>query len=604
MAEVTVGEETLHVELEGDETKPVILLSNALGTNLSMWDAQMPALLEHYRVLRYDSRGHGDSSVPEGPYTINLLGQDALAILDALGLEQVDFIGLSLGGFIGQWLLLHAPERIGKAILSNTASQIGNEEMWADRIQTAFHDGMTPIANGLIEAWFTREVREKNPEAVSRIEKMILATPTEGYTATCAALRDADLRDEITNIKAPVLVIVGRHDIVTPTGIGALIASAIDGAKLVTLDAAHLSNVGAPDEFNKEALAFLVDEGTSAAQEEPAMAEDDDVISADTTEVLPEPQAEAKPKAPRKPRVKKAPVEAPAAEEAAPEPEVLEMAAAAEDEALEEALTPAEPVVLAPKPKKPRAKKAPKPVEAALEPDMVAMPIDDDPPGENAEAEDFAEPAPAPKRRAPVKKAAAKKTAAKKAPAKKAAAKKTAVKKAVAKKAPAKKAAVKKAAVKKAAVKKAAVKKAPAKKAAVKKAATKKTAAKKAPVKKTAVKKTAVKSTARKAVGKTRPVKKIAVKKAAVKKTAVKKAVPKKGAIKVAAKKTAIKKAAVKKSAVKKTAVKKSAVKKAPAKKTAVKKTAVKKTALRAAPKKAMKKAPARKGAAKKAKRG
>jgi len=587
MAEVTVGEETLHVELEGDETKPVILLSNALGTNLSMWDAQMPALLEHYRVLRYDSRGHGDSSVPEGPYTINLLGQDALAILDALGLEQVDFIGLSLGGFIGQWLLLHAPERIGKAILSNTASQIGNEDMWADRIQTAFHDGMTPIANGLIEAWFTREVREKNPEAVSRIEKMILATPTEGYTATCAALRDADLRDEITNIKAPVLVIVGRHDIVTPTGIGALIASAIDGAKLVTLDAAHLSNVGAPDEFNKEALAFLVDEGTSAAQEEPAMAEDDDVISADTTEVLPEPQAEAKPKAPRKPRVKKAPVEAPAAEEAAPEPEVLEMAAAAEDEALEEALTPEEPVVLAPKPKKPRAKKAP--VEAAPEPDMVAMPIDDDPPGENAEAEDFAEPAPAPKRRAPVKKAAAKKSAAKKAPAKKAAAKKAAVKKAVAKKAPAKKAAVKKAAVKK---------------AAVKKAATKKTAAKKAPVKKTAVKKTAVKSTARKAVGKTRPVKKIAVKKAAVKKTAVKKAVAKKGAIKVAAKKTAIKKAAVKKSAVKKTAVKKSAVKKAPVKKAAVKKTAVKKTALRAAPKKAMKKAPARKGAAKKAKRG
>jgi len=579
MAEVTIGEETFHIELEGDEGKPVILLSNALGTNLSMWDAQMPALLEHYRVLRYDSRGHGESSVPDGPYTINLLGQDVLGILDALGLEQVDFIGLSLGGFIGQWLMLHAPERIGKAVLSNTASQIGNEDMWNDRIQTAFHDGMAPIASGLVEAWFTREFREKDAAEVSRIEKMILATQTEGYTATCAALRDADLRNEIAEIKTPVLVIVGRHDIVTPTGIGALIASAIDGAKLVTLDAAHLSNVGDPEEFNKEALAFLVGEGTSAVMEEPVMAEEDDVIVEETTiEVPPETKAEAKPKAPRKPRVKKAPVEdavhSDEPEHAAAEP--------ADEPAPEEASEPEEPVVLAPKPKKPRAKKAPKAVEAAPEP----LPVDDDPPGENAEADDFAEPEPAPKRaarRAPVKKAAAKK-----APVKKAAAKKVAAKKAPAKKAAATKAPAKKAAVKKAAAKKVLAKKAPVKKAAAKKAA---------------VKKTAVKSSARKAVGKTSPVKKVAVKKAAVKKTAARK-----GAIKVAAKKTAVKKAAVKKSAVKKSAVKKSVAKKAAVKKTAVKKTAakktaVKKTAFRAAPKKAVKKAPARKTAAKKAKR-
>jgi 3-oxoadipate enol-lactonase len=418
MAELSIGGEAFHVEIEGEEDAPVLMLSNAMGTNLHMWDAQIPALLKHYRVLRYDARGHGNSVVSEGPYSIADLGRDALAILDTLGLEKVDFLGLSLGGMVGQWLLTHAPRRIGKAVLADTAAQIAPPDLWNSRIQTVLQDGMGAVASGLIEHWFTKDFRDSHQDEVGKIEDMILRTPPEGYAATCAAIRDADLREAVRSIHAPVLVLVGRHDTVTPQGIAALLSSSISKAKLVTLEAAHLSNIEDAEQFTDKAIEFLL-------AEEPV---EEPIVEAEA-EVVFEAPAPAVPKKPRKPRVKKAPDATPALEVVvAPEP------------------------VAVPAPAKVTAKKAPAKKKAAAKK--------------------------APAKKAPVKKAAAKKAAPKKAAVKKAApkkavkksaAKKTAVKKTAAKKGATKKGAIKKGATKKA-VKKTAVKKTQAKKGSVKKA--------------------------------------------------------------------------------------------------------------------------------------
>jgi 3-oxoadipate enol-lactonase len=422
MAELNIGGETFHVVIEGDEDAPVLMLSNAIGTNLHMWDAQIPALLDHYRVLRYDPRGHGGSVVSEGPYSIAGLGQDALAILDTLGLEKVDFLGLSLGGIIGQWLLTHAPKRIGKAILADTASQIAPPDMWNSRIQTVLQEGMEPVVPGTIEHWFTRDFRDAHPDQIAKIEDMLLSTSPQGYAATCAAIRDVDLREAVRSIQAPVLVIVGRHDAITPPGISALLMSSMPKAKLVTLQAAHLSNIEDADDFNAKALEFLLAE-----------------------EPIPEP-IHAAPKPPRKPRVKKPKADSPIIETPVLEPEDV----------------PAEK----PAAKKAAVKKAP--VKEAV-PKKAAV--------KKTPAKKAAVKKAATKKAAP-QKAAPKKTAAKKAVGKKAAPKttikKTAIKKVAAKKTAVKKTAVKKIAAKKAATKKTVTKKMPAKKMAIKKAVTKK----------------------------------------------------------------------------------------------------------------------------------
>ncbi|WP_020177271.1 3-oxoadipate enol-lactonase [Methyloferula stellata] len=431
MAELSIGGEAFHVEIEGDEDAPVLMLSNAMGANLHMWDAQIPALLKHYRVLRYDARGHGNSVVSEGPYSIADLGRDALEILDTLGLEKVDFLGLSLGGMVGQWLLTHAPKRIGKAILSDTAAQIASPDLWNSRIQTVLQDGMGAVASSLIEHWFTKDFRDSHPDEVGEIEDMILRTPPEGYAATCAAIRDADLREAVRSIQAPVLVMVGRHDTVTPQGIAALLSSTIPKAKLVTLEAAHLSNIEDAEQFIEKALEFLL-------AEEP-------VIELELEEVSEAPA----PKKPRKPRVKKA-------------PDV-------------EIVVAPEPVAVTTRTKKKAAaKKAPVKKAAAKK----AVP-------KKAAVKKTAAKKAAPKKA--VKKSAAKKTAVKKTVAKKGPIKKGAIKKAATKKA-VKKTAVKKTAAKKSTVKKAVKKTLPSRKAGpakvarkpIKKAVAKKSVAKKA----------------------------------------------------------------------------------------------------------------------------
>jgi 3-oxoadipate enol-lactonase len=247
----------LHYQLEGHEEAPVLMLSNSLGTALEMWDPQVRAFTMRYRLLRYDSRGHGRSAVTPGPYTIEQLGRDALALLDALGLQRVAFCGLSKGGMVGQWLGANAPDRVERLVLCNTSAHIGAPEVWNQRIETVQAMGMGAIVPGVIERWFTAPFRQSAPEAVATVRAMLEATDPEGYVACCAAVRDMDLREAIRGIKAPTLVIAGHHDLPTPPDHARLIADSIQGASLVTLDAAHLSNVEAQADFTKAVLDFL-----------------------------------------------------------------------------------------------------------------------------------------------------------------------------------------------------------------------------------------------------------------------------------------------------------------------------------------------------------
>lgn len=257
MAELKIGEETFNVEVEGPQDAPVLMISNSLGSNLHMWDDQIPELSKHFRIVRYDSRGHGASAAPTGPYSLEQLGKDALAILDALGVKKAHWMGLSKGGAVGQWLLLNAPDRIERAVLANTAAQFGGADAWNERLRIVREQGMAGLVQAVIDRWFTKEFQAKAPETIARIRAAFEMTPSEGYAACMAALRDLDLRDAIRNIRNQVLVIIGKNDPATPPEAGKAIAAAIPGARLVELDAAHLSNIEAAEDFNKAVIDFL-----------------------------------------------------------------------------------------------------------------------------------------------------------------------------------------------------------------------------------------------------------------------------------------------------------------------------------------------------------
>jgi 3-oxoadipate enol-lactonase len=233
------------------------MLSNSLGTNLHMWDDQAGELARHFRLVRYDSRGHGKSGAPPGPYSIERLGRDAVAVMDGLGAAKVNWCGLSKGGMVGMWLGANAPERIDRLILSNTACYMPATDIWNQRITTARRDGMAPLAEGTIERWFTSGFREHEPAKVARIRDMLLATRPEGYAACCEAIRDMDQRESIKRITAATLVICGRHDPATNVEAAEAIRSRIPGASLTILDAAHISNVEQPGDYTDTVLGFL-----------------------------------------------------------------------------------------------------------------------------------------------------------------------------------------------------------------------------------------------------------------------------------------------------------------------------------------------------------
>jgi len=247
----------LFYRLDGPPEAPVLLLSNSLGTQLEMWDSQLPDFAARFRVLRYDSRGHGRSEVLPGPYRITDLGRDALALLDALGVGGVRFCGLSMGGMVGMWLGTHAPERIERLVLCNTSAQIGTPELWNSRIELVRRGSMEAVSPAVLERWFTSDFRSRAPQAVEKVRRMLLTTSPEGYAACCAALRDMDQRDAIASIRAPTLVIAGAHDPATPPTDARAIAGRIPGATLMELEAAHLSNIEAADQFTATVLEFL-----------------------------------------------------------------------------------------------------------------------------------------------------------------------------------------------------------------------------------------------------------------------------------------------------------------------------------------------------------
>ncbi len=254
------GTGKLHYDIEGPADAPVLVLSNSLGTTLAMWLPQLPALTEHFRVLRYDTRGHGQSDVTPGPYSIAQLGRDVISLLDGLKIPSAHFCGLSMGGMTGIWLGVHAPGRVKRLVLCNTSAAIGVPEVWNTRITKVKQDGMGSIVDGVLERWFTADFLAHAPAQVERVKQMLRTTPAEGYIANCAAVRDMDQRAELARITAPTLVIGGKHDKATPPEHGELIARAIPGAKYVELNAAHLSNWEVAQAFTQQLLAFLLNQ--------------------------------------------------------------------------------------------------------------------------------------------------------------------------------------------------------------------------------------------------------------------------------------------------------------------------------------------------------
>jgi len=247
----------INVEVEGPANAPVLIMSNSLGTNLHMWDDQTPVLAQQFRVVRYDRRGHGKSGVPKGPYSMERFGRDVLAVADALGVKSFSWCGLSMGGMVGQWLGANAPDRIERLVISNTNFHYADKTPWNDRIKFVQDKGLSELVGPNMERWFTKSFRERSPQTMARMSEMFLGTKPEGYIASCEAIRDMDFRQSNPRIKAPTLVIVGRHDPATPPEAGEAIARQIKGAQLVALDAAHISNLEQPKAYTDAVLGFL-----------------------------------------------------------------------------------------------------------------------------------------------------------------------------------------------------------------------------------------------------------------------------------------------------------------------------------------------------------
>ncbi|MHA6690924.1 3-oxoadipate enol-lactonase [Devosia sp. A449] len=243
--------------MDGPETAPVLLLSNSLGTDMDMWRPQLGAFTQSFRVLRYDSRGHGRSDSPVGGYSMDRLGRDAVQLLDHLGIDRAHFCGLSKGGMVGQWLGLRAPERIDRLILANTAAYMGPPGNWQSRIEGVLSHGMAPLAEASMRRWFTTGFPDRNPEAVAPINQMLLGCNPVGYAGCCAAIRDMDLRPTASLTRARTLVIAGARDPSTSIADGQWLADQVQDGRLAVLEAAHLSNVEQRGAFSATVMDFL-----------------------------------------------------------------------------------------------------------------------------------------------------------------------------------------------------------------------------------------------------------------------------------------------------------------------------------------------------------
>ena len=256
MAVAQLPDVRLHYRIDGEAGSP-LLLSNSLGTSLAMWEPQIAALSARFRVVRYDSRGHGTSEAPPGPYSIDQLARDALALLDALAIPRAHFCGVSMGGMVGLWLGINAPERIDRLVVANTAAKIGTAESWNARIDAVRNGGVASIAPAVLARWFSPQLLEQPTPMIAGLRATFEATSVEGYVASCAAVRDMDQRQSLLRIHVPTLVIAGTDDLVTPPDEGRFAADRIRGARYIELPAAHLSNIQAAPAFTQALVQFL-----------------------------------------------------------------------------------------------------------------------------------------------------------------------------------------------------------------------------------------------------------------------------------------------------------------------------------------------------------
>lgn len=256
------------VQLRCDHTPrsgaPALLMINSLGTALEMWDDQMSALQERFEVVRYDARGHGESTAgTQETATMDDLARDALAVLDACGIARAHLCGLSLGGMTAMYIAQKWPDRVLKAVLCNTSPHMPPKEGWDTRIATVRQEGMAGLTEAVLGRWFTAEFRAAQPDQVDRVRQMLLNTSVQGYVACCTAIRDMDQRESIKSIRTTTLVIGGSKDPATPPSEAELIASSIPDAKLKLLDAAHLSNIEQAEEFTRTLVEFLGGDGVT-----------------------------------------------------------------------------------------------------------------------------------------------------------------------------------------------------------------------------------------------------------------------------------------------------------------------------------------------------
>ena len=246
----------LHYNLAGAEDAPVVVFSHSLGADLSMWDAQVLEFSRRYRVLRYDTRGHGESSLPAGPHTVAAMAGDVLDLLDYLTIPVVSFCGLSLGGLTGLSLAAQAPKRIRKVVACSAAAKIGTQESWDSRIELVRREGMKAVVPGILERWFTPAFHVKAPETIRTTERVLLGIDVDGYAAGCAAVRDTDLREGLSAV-VPTLLANGASDPVTPPSDGRALAGLIPRARFLEFAGAHMFTMESAAEFTSAVLGFL-----------------------------------------------------------------------------------------------------------------------------------------------------------------------------------------------------------------------------------------------------------------------------------------------------------------------------------------------------------
>ena len=257
VGDVQSGGARIRYTVSGAAGAPALLLAHSLGASSEMWTPQLAPLEQHFRVIRYDARGHGGSSVPDGEYSLAELGGDALAVLDATATDRAEVCGISMGGQLAMWLAIHAPQRVERIVLANTAARIGSAQGWAERIDTVRTSGMASLAASVRGRWLTPEYADAHPDVAGALVARLIATSPAGYIGCCAAIRDADLSGDLARIAAPALVIGGEHDPATTIADAEALCAGLHDARLVRLSAAHLSNVEAADRFTRELTAFL-----------------------------------------------------------------------------------------------------------------------------------------------------------------------------------------------------------------------------------------------------------------------------------------------------------------------------------------------------------